>query len=236
MKGWVIAVLAITAAVLGLLAFLFAQGAPTQPSAQLYTQIQPNTAQGLLVQIQFGFYSIVAPNNIWTPGFHIIYSAVERSTAGAPVVLVNNGTAAPNIASSSGQFYTMSITLQITTVAACSGGACVGVMENLTVTAEAAVVTPYIAWFSPITTAVFSSSQGGCSSGTPCQSLTNPVAAPPTPSAVAMNSWYLELFVPLTVLAAVVGLVLLVVGVEHWAPAMLVGAAIVLVIVEFAVW
>lgn len=237
MKGWVIALLVVVAAILGTMALLFSQGSPTAPIAQSYTPITPGTAQNLLVQVQFGFYSIVAPNNIWTPGVHLSYSAVERSSAsGSPIVLVNNGTAAPNIASSAGQFYTESITLGITTVAVCSGGGCAGVVENLTVTMTASVVTPYIAWFSPTSVASFSSTQSGCSSGTPCQSLVNAGGASPAPTTASQDSFYLELFVPLTILAAVVGLVLLVVGVEHWATGVLVGISLVLVIVEFAIW
>ena len=236
MKGWAIAVLVVAVALLGVLAFLFAQGAPTAPTAQLYTPIQPGSAQGLLVQVQFGFYSIVAPNSIWTPGIHLVYSAVERASSGTPTVLVSNGTAAPNIVSSSRQFYIVSTTLLINTVASCSGIGCTGISENLTVTAQASVVTPYLAWFSPVTVAVFSSTQAGCNSGTPCQSISNPGGPVPAPTAASQNSFYLELFVPLTALVAVVSLGAGLILTKHPVVWGVTGIAVVLILVEFLIW
>jgi hypothetical protein len=190
------------AIILGAFALLFAQGAPTQPIVSNSTPLSPSAGQGMSVEFEFGFSSIVAPNTVWGPGLHVIYSAVESSSAGGtPVTLANNITVAPNIQAAAGTFYTMFATVNIDTVSLCSGAACAGVIENVTITAKANVVTPYVAWFSPVTVATFTSTQTGCVVGNPCPAASGNV---PNQSVHATSTtsatFYAEILFPLGLL------------------------------------
>ena len=239
MRAGIIAGLVTVAVVLGVLALLFAEGAPTAPSVDLYTPINPSVAQSLLVQFIFGYYSIAAPNAIWDLGQHITYSATEQTSLGLTTVVAVNALSAPVIVSQSGQFYTMRSTVNVVTVAACAGAACAGVTENITLTAQANVVTPYVAWFSPTTVAVFSSTQAtGCTQGQRCapQSITPNVTDSPVATMTALDSFLQELFIPLTALVAVGAFAVILLGGKH---PIFMGTAVVatiLVLVEFIIW
>ncbi len=235
MKGGIIAALAAIAVVLAILALLFAEGSPTVPSASLYTQIQPGTAQSLLVQVQFGYYSIAAPNVVWDLGMHLTYSAVERSNVGAATVLVTNATSAPQIVSVSNLFYTMQSTISIPTVAVCSGISCAGVTENITITAQANVITPYTAWFSPTVVSVFSSASTCVpSGGSACPAVAG--NGSPQPSATALNTFLLELVVPMTAILAIGSFVVILLGGKHPALVGLAIGATAAIFVEFLIW
>lgn len=207
MRGWILGIMVAAGVILGLLALLFAQGAPTPPVTSLSTPIQPGTAQSLAVQIQTGFYSISAPNTVWSPGWHFIYTVVEQTNNGPSTVLANNVTASPNLISTSGGFYVMSSAITVGTVSVCSGAACSGVTENITITAKADVVTPYVAWFSPNTVSLFlSSNSQSCSASSPCYA--NSAGAPqpahsPQPCPTATDTFLAEVLVPFSILIGV---------------------------------
>jgi len=241
MKGGVITALIVAAALLGVLALLYAQGAPTAPNAQLYTPITPGSGQALIIQFQFGFYSISSPNTVYGEGMHITYSVVERSSlTNTATVLVNNLTVAPVIVSQSGEFYIMQASQSVNTVAACTGIACSGVIENITVTTQASIVTPYVTWFSQTTSSVFSSlTASGCTQGVPCPPVSTVPAGlgtKPVPSTVAQNTFFLELFVPLTAIVAIGAFVVLVMGGKHPVFLGTAIAATLAIVVEFLVW
>jgi hypothetical protein len=236
MKGALIVGLVVVAVILAILAAMFAEGAPTTPAVSLYTQIQPGTAQSLLFQVQFGFYSVTSPNAIWAPGYHITYSAVERG-AGVTTVLVTNGTSAPQINSVSNSFYVMQSTISVVTVASCSGSGCLGITENITFTAQANVVTPYTAWFSSPVTVVFSSINACTPAGSACPVYSGPTqVTPPQSTAIALNTFLLELAVPLTAIVAIASFVVLLMGGRHPGIMGLAIGATVAVFVEFLVW
>ena len=240
MRGSVVAALVGIATVLVILGLMFAQGAPTAPKAELYTPLQPSAAQSIQVQLQFGFYSIVTPNTIWQLGSHFVYSAVEKSSSGTVTVLATNQTIAPSIQGESGQFYIETATIALNTVAACSPATCGSVSENVTITAQATVATPYVAWFSPVTVAVFSSANSGsCTAGIPCPpSSQTPVSAggSPVPTTTALDTFYLELFAPLTVVVAIGAFIVIVLGGKH--PVLIATAVVaaLALVVEFIVW
>jgi hypothetical protein len=237
MKVGLVVALVVVMVLLGFLAVLWAEGSPTQPNISLYTPIQPGSAQSLLVQVQFGFYSTSVVNPIWQLGYHVTWSAVERTSASStPTVLVTNATSAPQIVTSSNLFYTMQSTLSVVTVAACSGSGCQGVSENVTITAQANVATPFIAWFSPVTVAVFSSTTP-CVPPNACAPVTaEPVGTPPVSTSTALNTFLLELAVPLTAIVALGSFAVVLMGGRHPAFIGLAIGATVAVFVEFLVW
>ena len=205
MKAWLVGVLVAIAVILGAFAVLYAEGSPTAPTAQLIVPITPGASQNLVFNLNSGVYSAVSPNTVWGLGLHFTYTAIERTSTNMVYILANNQTTAPAIGTSFGNFYQLGQTATVTTVAACTGISCAGVTENVTLSVSMTVVTPFQAWVTPGPTYVFSSTtSGACSVGSPCPpaSPANAPQPPAQPSSAALNSFLLELFVPLTLLIA----------------------------------
>lgn len=211
MKGAIVGIMVAIGVVLGTFAFLFAQGAPTAPAVAMEDVLTPGTTQTVNFAFQFGFYSIASPNTVWGLGMHLTYSVVQTASNGVTHTVTANSTVAPVIESASGSFYTMGATEALSLADVCSGSACAGVTENVTVTATASIITPYAAWFSPQTVATFNQGEQGCTVSAPCEPVSPSTglqekAVAPAPTALAASTFYAELLIPLTVL---VGLELL---------------------------
>lgn len=242
MRGWLIGTLIAVTVILGAFALLFAQGAPVAPTAQLYTPINPGTAQSLLFNVHSGEYSISAPNSVWDLGQHFTVSAVELTSAGGAYTLASNLTVGYVTTASSGLFYQILGTFSLTTVAACSGGGCAGVTENITLTLSVSLSTPLVVWVSPHTTSLFSSLNAvSCGSGSPCAPISTVPANLPTtgiaaPTTLAANTFYLELVAPLSLLVAVDAFGAYAAGMRHISLPIVGVIAIAALIIEFFIW
>lgn len=206
MKAWIVAALVIIGVLLGIFATFFAQGAPTTPTAQLYTSINPGQTQSLVFELNMGDYSVIAPNTVWGLGMHFYYTAVEQTSLGQTYILANQQPAAPTVGTSSGFFYQLWNALTLTTTAACSGINCAGVTENVTVTTYGIVNTPLTSYQSPTSVSVFSSlTANTCSATSPCTPTPalKGVTTPASSSNTALYSFVLAVAGPLTLLVAV---------------------------------
>jgi hypothetical protein len=201
-----------------------AQGAPARPTAQFGGTITPGAGQTLQVQLSTQFYSLVAPNTIFQPGSKFVYSATETGSTSGPTVLAINQTAAPTAVKSEGAggtLYTVTSSFTLTTVAICSGDACLNAVENITIQATAYVSTYEAFWTSPQATIVLSSSHSFYS-----------VPAQPAPDP---NGFYLEFYGVIT-LALAVDLILGAVAFSRPEIAVLGGIAFGVFAVEMAFW
>lgn len=201
-KGWIVGIMVAVGLVLGILAFLFAQGAPTAPTIALDNALTPSATQTVNVPMSFTFQSIASPNPVWDPGQHIIYTIVQSGSNGVTNTVAAHQTTGLSILQSEGNTYTLGTTVQWSLAALCSASACIGVTENLTVTAQAVIITPYATWFSPVVTAVFNAQQGACSATAPCEPVTQSVPSG-TGADVGTHTFYAELFGPLLALTGV---------------------------------
>lgn len=231
-KVWLVGALVVIGVILGAFATLFAQGAPTAPLAQLNEAINPAEAQALPIELNMGVYSVVAPNTVWGLGMHFSVTVVETTSAGKKYVLLNQQPEAPTIGTSSGGFYQLSNALSVTTVAACSGSGCAGATENISLTLQGVVVTPFVAWMSPVSYANFTqtSAVGAIAGGS---SSTVPTTLKSVPTATAFQTYLLEVSAPLTLLVGIETLGAWVVGMKNPVLPVVGVAALVLVVIEF---
>jgi hypothetical protein len=206
MKGWLVGALIAVGVILAFIAVAFSQGAPTAPTARLYTPLNPSASQQLSIGLNMGTYSVVAPNTVWGLGMHFVYSAVETTSTGQTYLLANNLTVAPIVGASQGSFYQLPGTIGVVTTAVCSNVGCAGAWENVTVTAYGVVVTPFQVWDSPTSVSTFSSAaETSCNAGLPCAPQTASPAGlktPAVPTKAALDTFMLEVLVPVTVLIA----------------------------------
>ena len=204
MREWLAGAMLAAALLIGAFAVLFAQGAPTTPTAQLYTPINPTSSQQQFeVTFNSGVYSVVAPNAVWGLGMHYVYTATESASNGASYDLGSNASSAPLVGASAGGFYQLNDALTLYGLEPCSGAACAGVTETLTISVYMEVVTPFKSWLSGTATYVWSSAQAGCVTGVPCPPV-SPANAPTTgahPTRVALDTFLVELLVPVALLA-----------------------------------
>lgn len=225
MRGWIIGLMVAAGVVLGTLSLLFAQGQPTAPSVQTENVITPGTAGNVLFHFEWAFNSISAPNAVWDPNFHMDYT-IQQSASNGYSNTVISATTGVSILAQSGTFYTVVDDESWYLPAACTGSACVGVVENVTVTAHATVVTPYHAWFSETTKAVFQSTQNPCSVSSPCSPVLTTGASPtvpPTPTSATQSTFYAQLLVPMFLLVGIEFVAAYFVAGRH--PGLLVGGA-----------
>jgi hypothetical protein len=129
-------------AVSAILAFVAfgATGAPTAPTASFNTQLTPGAAQTLQVPIYTAVYSTVSPNSLGWIGNSIVYTATASLGNGAaPTVLASAQSQVVNLLSANGSAYVLGTTLTLSIPQLCSGAACIGYTENITITAYALV-------------------------------------------------------------------------------------------------
>ncbi|MDE1821575.1 MAG: hypothetical protein KGI98_12110 [Euryarchaeota archaeon] len=141
--------------VLGVQAFT-AEGAPSAPTMQLQSALTPSTAQTAQIVITSQVYSVQPPNSIDLLGAKVVYTAWQN---GVQVSLTQSQ--ALGVTGGSGSLYTLTGTLPVALSQVCSGSACGGYAENVTVTAQV-VVSTYDGVYSsaPVTVTFLSNGQG----------------------------------------------------------------------------
>lgn len=235
MRGAIIGVMVAVGVILGTLALLFAQGAPTAPGVTISAGLTPGTTESIPFEFTTGYNSISAPNSVWDPNFHLTYSVSVSASNGFTQTVASAQTSGLQVSGQSGTFYTLSASVPLTVDAACSGSACSAITETVTVTSYVTVVTPYKAWFSPTTVATFGSvTNATCTAAAPCLGAGSPSSAPQH-TATAQDTFLAELLAPLTFLAGFEFIAAFIL-VKH--PALAYGgiAAVVIGVLEIAVW
>jgi hypothetical protein len=199
-----------------------AQGAPTQPTASLSNTLNPAVAQTLTVTLKTQAYALVAPNSVYEFGSKFVYSVSETLAGGTPTVIVQNASSAasPVSGNNNGIFY-LTATVSFSTPVLCTVQTCPAQPVNLTVTAQAFVSTWLSFWSSPVSTLTFSN--------VPNYNV-QPAAAAPSP-----YTYYLELYIPLTLAAFVIFLAITVIrpnDITVWLTILMP----ILALIEYLVW
>jgi hypothetical protein len=145
-----------------------AEGAPSTPGVALSGSLNPSVAQTIQVTFTNTMYAAQPVNSVLNFGTAIIYTIIANNIT----TIAFNQKVATSPISSSGALYTMQATVSLAIPQLCSGSACVGFTENLTVKAYATASTWVGFWQSSTVTASF------LSSGTTTPAPTQPGSAP----------------------------------------------------------
>lgn len=198
-KAWAIvaAVLVIFVLVVFPLGPFTAQGAPSTPGIQINTPLNPSVSQTIQVLITTKMYSSQPPNSIDLLGSKIVYSAWAGT-----VNVAFHQSAAIGILSSSGGFlstvYTLGTTVTFTLGSSCVTAGCPGATSNFSVSAQAQVSTYFAGTlFSPVANVTF---------------VNNGQAGGTTAADAPTSSYYYQVFGPVTLAAAIVLLLVGIVG------------------------
>lgn len=202
MKWTAVVVMIVVAAVLGLVLFQ-AQGAPSQPGVALSGTLTPSTAQTVQFTFTNTLYSVQPPNSIVDLGTAVVYSIVANNITD----LAFHDKAATSVVAVSGSVYTVSITVSVSVPQLCTGAACGGFVENLTVTAYATTATYVGFWTSHVVQVSFFS--GGAPTRVTEGAFDGQVVTSSSVSSGAADpsTFYYETFGMVTVFGAILFLV-----------------------------
>lgn len=149
--GATIAIVATWAIVL-LTAFQ-ASGVPAQPGVAISGKLNPSVAQTVQITLSSELYSFQPPNSIVQLGGGFAYSIIEQNTT---YLAFNQRAAYSVVGSPSSGVYQVATTISVSVAKLCSGSACAGFVENITVVAHTYTSTYLAFWSSPTVAVEFS--------------------------------------------------------------------------------
>ena len=121
-------VLVIGGAIFVLFALAWSTGAPATPTGTISGGITANAAQTLQITFTTQAESTAPPNSIWQLPPSFVYTLTENNGVGGTTVVAQQQHVAAAVSGGSWPLYTLTATVSVTTVAACSGCA-----SNITV-------------------------------------------------------------------------------------------------------
>lgn len=214
-------VIALVVSIVLVFVALQAQGVASAPSAQISTTVNPALTQSVQVTFIAKEYSLFSPNPLFQPGGKFVYSAWQTNSKGGENVLAQNQSIASSPTGITGGVYTLTATVTFSMTAICSGESCIGQPFNLTIDVKQITQTYLAFWESPTSHIVFSNL---------AQYNSVPPVTTPSP-----ETYYLELFGPLTAVVVVVALLFAILK-PHWIEGLVLVLAIVALLAQIVFW